>query len=63
MCKGELYRRDDDKPDAIRKRLAVYHTDTEPIIKFYEKNGILRRVNGERPMEDVRKDIEKILSR
>lgn len=62
-CKGELYRRDDDKPDAIRKRLAVYHTDTEPIIKFYEKKGMLHRVSGERPVEDVRKDIEKILSR
>lgn len=36
QCGGDLYQRDDDKPEAIRRRLEVYHEETEPVIDFYE---------------------------
>lgn len=45
-CSSALHYRDDDKPDAIRRRLHVYHTQTEPLTSRYEKRGILHRVNG-----------------
>ncbi|MDI6721690.1 MAG: adenylate kinase, partial [Candidatus Aenigmarchaeota archaeon] len=60
-CGGSLYQRDDDKPMAIKKRLDTYHKETEPLIKFYEKK--LKRVNGERSIESIRRDIEKILTK
>ncbi len=56
-CSGELFQREDDKPEAIRKRLETYHKETEPLINFYEKKGILKRINGEQPIEKVFEDI------
>ncbi len=46
-CGGELYQRDDDKPETIRKRLEVYRMETSPLIEFYRKLGILKSVKGE----------------
>jgi adenylate kinase len=43
----------DDTEDTIRHRLEVYHDETEPLIAFYESRGIVRRVNGDQPIEDV----------
>ncbi|MBI4598689.1 nucleoside monophosphate kinase [Candidatus Uhrbacteria bacterium] len=45
-CEGVLLRRDDDYPEAIRKRLEIYHTQTEPILERFEGMGILCRVDG-----------------
>jgi adenylate kinase len=45
-CGGPLIQREDDKPEAIRKRLAIYHEQTEPLFKRYEDRGILYRVDG-----------------
>ena len=45
-CGGTLQQRDDDKEEVIRKRLAVYHTQTAPLIDWYEKKKILRRFDG-----------------
>ena len=45
-CGGELFTRDDDKADAIRCRLEVYHKQTAPLIDFYEKKGILRGIDA-----------------
>ena len=53
FCQGELYKREDDTPDAIRKRLAIYHKDTEPVLKMY--NTV--RINGEQSIEKVSEDI------
>ncbi len=44
--KGELYQRADDKPETIASRLEVYHSQTEPIIDFYRKKGVLIVVDG-----------------
>ena len=48
-----LIQRDDDKPETIRKRLAVYHEQTEPLIHHYEERGLLRRVDGTRSPTEV----------
>lgn len=44
ICGGELYQREDDKPEVIRERLAVYKRSTEPLIRYYREKGILRDV-------------------
>ena len=56
-CGGDLYQREDDKPAAIKKRLETYHKETRPLIAFYEKKEILKKINGEQPIEKVFKDI------
>jgi adenylate kinase len=48
-----LVQRDDDKPETIRKRLAVYHEQTEPLISYYEDRGLLRRFDGTRSPTEV----------
>lgn len=50
-------RRRDDTKELIKKRLTFYHQETEPIISFYGQLGILERVDGERSIEDISKDI------
>ncbi len=56
-CGGELVMRDDDKPDAIKQRLRIFHNDTAPVIDLYEKKGVLLRINGEQSIEKVFKDL------
>src|SRR4051812_47976593 len=50
---SELVQRDDDKPETIRKRLAVYHKQTSPLIEYYEQRGLLRRFDGTRSPTEV----------
>ena len=50
---SELIQRDDDKPETVRKRLAVYHEQTEPLIDYYEERGLLRRFDGTRTPTEV----------
>jgi len=52
-CAGELYQRDDDKAEAVQKRLGVYFKETEPLVGFYREAGILREIDGEGAVEDV----------
>jgi adenylate kinase len=59
---AKLIVRDDDKPDVIKNRLAQYREKTEPLIDYYEERGILNRVNGERPPEEVEEGIHGILA-
>ena len=61
VCGAELILRDDDKPETVQKRLSVYHEQTQPLIDFYEKKGVLRSVDGTLPMEEVFTAITKIL--
>ncbi|HEY9161999.1 MAG TPA: adenylate kinase [Desulfomonilia bacterium] len=56
-CGGELYIRDDDKEATIRQRLTNYHNQTSPLIEYYTKKGIVRKVDGTGSMEDVEKAI------
>lgn len=53
--------RDDDKPETVQKRLNVYHEQTQPLIDYYTKQGILKSVDGTKPMEDVFAAIVEIL--
>ena len=61
VCGSELVLRDDDKPETVQNRLKVYHNQTQPLIDFYEKKGVLRSVDGTLPMEEVFTAITKIL--
>ena len=61
VCGSELVLRDDDKPETVQKRLKVYHEQTQPLIDFYEKKGVLRSVDGTLPMEEVFTAITEIL--
>ncbi|EFQ24040.1 adenylate kinase [Aminomonas paucivorans] len=59
LCGGELVQRDDDREDVIRKRLGVYHEQTSPLVAYYEKQDILRRVNAEGAPDAVCRNLEK----
>jgi adenylate kinase len=52
-CGREIVQRPDDRPETVENRLVVYQKDTAPLIEFYEKKNILRRVNCEGEFEDV----------
>ncbi len=60
-CGGELYQRDDDREETIRKRLEVYQSQTAPLIEYYEKKGILRRVEGTGGIDEIFERICSIL--
>jgi adenylate kinase len=62
VCGGNLVQRPDDTPEAIKKRLADYHTITSPLIEVLKKEGILVEVDGERPIEVIFEDIVEIVS-
>ena len=46
---SRLIQRDDDKPETVQHRLDVYHEQTEPLIAYYGKQGLLRRFDGNAP--------------
>ncbi|MEE1756018.1 adenylate kinase [Streptomyces sp. SP18CS02] len=52
-CGGELYQRDDDSEETVRKRLEVYHTQTEPIIDYYKSQGLVVTIPALGKVEDV----------
>ncbi len=60
-CGKELVQRDDDKEETVKNRLNVYHEQTQPLIDFYTKKGILKTVDGTVDMKDVFAAIVKIL--
>ncbi|MDW7650894.1 MAG: adenylate kinase [Bacillota bacterium] len=60
-CGGELYQRTDDTVETVRQRLEVYRSQTEPLIEFYTRQGILYTVDGSRDIEDVFKEITTVL--
>lgn len=60
-CGSELILRDDDKPETVLNRLKVYHDQTQPLIDFYNNEGVLREVNGTRDVKVVFEDIVSIL--
>ena len=60
-CGSPVVLRDDDKPETVQKRLTVYHDQTQPLIDYYEKQSILKTVDGTKSMEAVFDDITAIL--
>ncbi len=61
-CGGTAFkRRSDDNTETVRERLAVYHTETKPLIDYYRGKGKLHVVNGEAPIDEVNRRINEIL--
>jgi adenylate kinase len=60
-CGGELYQRQDDTLESVKRRLEIYETKTKPLLDYYEKKGILYNVNGMQPFDNVYADIELVL--
>ena len=60
-CGSTLILRDDDKPETVQKRLDVYRAQTQPLIDFYEKKGILKTIDGTQEIDRVFGDIKEIL--
>ena len=60
-CGGDLYQRSDDNLESVRQRLEVYHSVTEPLIKHYEKFGVLYNLDGNKNPQDLFEDIIKAL--
>ncbi|MDR2492959.1 MAG: adenylate kinase [Coriobacteriales bacterium] len=61
VCNGEMYQRDDDKPETVRNRLEVYAKQTAPLIDYYRGADLLIEVDGEQPVEQVFAEISKAL--
>lgn len=62
-CGAELVLRDDDKPETVKKRLDVYHEQTQPLIDFYAAKGVLHEVDGTKEMAEVTQAIVDILQK
>ena len=60
-CGGALVQRDDDKAETVRKRLAVYHAETEPLKDYYQQKGILVPVDNQPTIEATTQAIEEAL--
>src|SRR5699024_5329745 len=56
-CGGKLVQREDDTPDAIRRRLALYDEMTAPLLSYYRDKGVLHQVDGDQKIEAVSRDI------
>lgn len=52
-CGGELYQRADDNPATVRARLATFHEQTEPLVEYYRRSGLLHEVSGEGEVAEV----------
>ncbi len=61
-CGSELVQREDDKAETVQNRLSVYHEQTQPLIDYYDKKGILKTVDGTKDMQEVFSDIVAILN-
>jgi adenylate kinase len=57
----ELYQREDDKPETVRRRLQVYENQTAPLLDYYRRGGVLKQVDGETSLEEVHRAILQVL--
>ena len=60
-CGSPVVLRDDDKPETVQKRLNVYHEQTQPLIDYYTRQGVLKTVDGTRDLNEVFQEIVDIL--
>ena len=60
---GKLYQREDDNPETVQNRLEVNIKQTQPLLDFYESQGVLSRVNGSQDIDKVFEDINKVLEK
>ena len=61
-CGGKLYQRNDDNLEAFQTRYQMYQEKTEPIIEHYREKGVLKEVNGDDTIDNVFREIDKIIS-
>jgi len=59
---SRLVQRDDDKPEVVRNRLDIYHDKTEPLISYYDDQGLLRRIDGTRDPTEVHDHIRAVIA-
>lgn len=57
QCGGEIYQRDDDMEATIQNRLQVYHEQTSPLVEWYRERGLLRAIDGQGPVDEIKKRI------
>ena len=62
-CGGKLISRPDDTETAIRARLGLFHASTEPILKLLDQDGLLKKINGEQPIDKIFSDIKQAVSK
>ena len=60
-CGGELYQRKDDTEESLKVRLDEYSRQTEPVLDFYEKKGLVKHINADQPIEKVWQDVQAAL--
>ena len=58
-----LEQRPDDRPEAIKVRLGLYHQRTRPVLDYYRARGLLQRIEGDRTMREVTEQIQQALER
>jgi adenylate kinase len=60
-CSGQLYQRDDDNEETVRNRLKVYADQTQPLIDYYQKQGLLRSIDGQGGIKEIFERITAVL--
>lgn len=61
-CGGCIKQREDDTPEGVRKRLAVFRKETLPVVEYFREKGLLIEVGGEKPIEEVFQNIERYVT-
>lgn len=61
-CNTELVLRDDDNPETVKKRLNVYHEQTQPLLDYYKEKGILHSIDGTKSIDDIYNEIVSVLT-
>ena len=56
-----MYQRDDDNEATVKNRLSVYESQTAPLVGYYREHGILKEVDGDRPVDEVYADVKVLL--
>lgn len=62
-CGGKLRAREDDKPETVKSRLEVYHTQTEPLIEYYKNKGMLKTAQSQNTIEATTEEILNVLKK
>jgi len=60
-CQGEVYRRPDDKPEVVKERLEVYHSQTQPLVQYFDEKKILTSFEGDQPRDAVHAELKKYI--
>ncbi len=61
-CGADLFQRDDDQESTVRRRLTVYQAETAPLLEYYRKRGLLARLDGSAPIDDVAARLDDVLT-